>query len=161
MSETDKFDTKINPIRLPLGMAFEAKRDSNNTHRLPIPPLAEGMIYPDVLKNIKRFLRKYSDCKESLPMFFTIDDEIPIAESIMSEMHNGKGHDYRFLSLSKLLLKLVTKVNREKNISGTIEETSARAALESDKYICSPNIACEVIKYINEISGQLIKHQFL
>ena len=80
----EKLHMFINPGKLPLGMAYEAKIHSESGHQLPTPPDALGELDNNIiLMEIMKFIHEEDD---TFAPVFTGKNEFPIVENIVAEM---------------------------------------------------------------------------
>lgn len=93
----DKYHQLINPVRLPLGLAHEAMTYSEQTHELPTPPNAMGETdFDALLQKILSFTDYNNKAFKKLPIM-TDAKEVPIIESLLSQLNEEVKLEYQFL----------------------------------------------------------------
>ncbi|XP_037038252.1 protein maelstrom homolog isoform X2 [Bradysia coprophila] len=100
-----KFHTYVDPEKVPMGYLFDAKDNSEKTHRLPIPPNSKGeRNYKCILDQMKQFMG------EPMPILFTSKETIPMIKSfIQSFIDFGNNDDidaYRVYQLHLLFFEI-------------------------------------------------------
>ncbi|KAG4078256.1 hypothetical protein HA402_003937 [Bradysia odoriphaga] len=95
-----KFHTYVDPEKVPLGYLFDAKDNSEKTHRLPIPPHSKGeRNYKRILDQMKMFMG------EPMPILFTSKENIAMIKSFIQSFidfgNNGDIESYREVEQGK------------------------------------------------------------
>ncbi|KAG4080743.1 hypothetical protein HA402_005923 [Bradysia odoriphaga] len=138
-----KFHTYVDPEKVPLGYLFDAKDNSEKTHRLPIPPHSKGeRNYKRILDQMKMFMG------EPMPILFTSKENIAMIKSFIQSFidfgNNGDIESYRVYPLHQLFFQI--KENAVKN--SDIERKSfksihiAEEHLKRDDYAYLAGTAC-------------------
>lgn len=140
----DKLHMLINPGKLPLGMAYDAKLHSESDHQLKIPPDAEGEEDNDeIILKLFSFLSQ----NEKMPPLFTDSNDIRMVENILKGILNQGAMDENTLlvcPLSELFyhLKLATE-SFGLDIKTFPSVHIAQAIIQKDVYEYTKDIACE------------------
>lgn len=101
----NKFHTYVDPEKVPLGYQFDAKDNSEKTHRLPIPPKAKGEAnYEIILDNMKTFMG------DPTPILFTTKENIAMIKSFIQAFIDFGNNDdlerYRVYPLHQLFFEI-------------------------------------------------------
>lgn len=144
-----EYHSLINPLVLPLGMKYEAKKFSEETHNLPPPPNAQGEISMSyIYKKIHHFCYDFE--KNEVRPVFTVDNHIPIVDEILKYMASEAGDDIPeivdVLSLRDVFFNLK---NATWNYGGCVTEDFptihiAQKHIDRDPYEYNSGIGCEL-----------------
>lgn len=140
----DKLHMLIDPGKLPLGMAYDAKQHSESDHQLPIPPDALGEKDNDeIILKLFSFLSQ----QEKMPPLFTETGDIKMVENILKGILNQGAMDENTLlvcPLSELfyLLKRATE-SFGMDIKTFPSVHIAQAIIQKDVYEYTKDIACD------------------
>lgn len=101
----NKFHIYVNPEKVPLGYQFDAKDNSEKTHRLPIPPYCKGeKNYRFILSEMKKFMG------EPTPILFTSKENIAMIKSFIQAFADFGNNDeiqrYRVYPLHQLFFEI-------------------------------------------------------
>lgn len=140
----DKLHMLINPGKLPLGMAYDAKQHSENEHQLPIPPDAKGEKDNDeIILKLFSFLSQ----QEKMPPLFTDANDIKMVENILKGILTQGSMDENTLLICPLS-ELFYQLKRATESFGMDIKTFpsvyiAQAIIQKDVYEYTKDIACE------------------
>lgn len=142
----NKFHSYINPGNLPIGMGYQAKSHSENTHQLPIPPQAMGESnYGLLMREIYRFVG--SDENGKVPPLYTHKDHIPMVESVIetlqSEHFTDEKIQFRIYPLQYLFYTLKTATAEKGDAKKPESIFVSEAIFERDTYEYQHGIACD------------------
>lgn len=142
----DNYHTLINPISLPLGMAFEAKNHSEDTHKLPIPPEALGETnYGRIYDNLYSFI--YDDELNAVRPVFTRDSDVIMVKSILNILAVEADKPLDLIDVFPIheffyeLKKATARLGQ--TMSAFPSNHLAKACLERDAYEFHSSLACE------------------
>lgn len=140
----DKLHMRIDPGKLPLGMAYDAKQLSENEHQLPIPPDAEGEKDNDeIILKLFSFLSQ----QEKMPPLFTDANDIRMVENILKGILNQGAMDENTLLVCPLS-EMFYQLKRATESFGMDIKTFpsvyiAQAIIQKDVYEYTKDIACD------------------
>lgn len=140
----DKLHMFIDPGKLPLGMAYDAKQHSENEHQLPIPPDAKGEKDNDeIILKLFSFLSQ----QEKMPPLFTDAPDIKMVENILKGILNQGSMDENTLLVCPLA-EMFYQLKRATESFGMDIKTFpsvyiAQAIIQKDVYEYSKDIACD------------------
>lgn len=140
----DKLHMFINPGKLPLGMAYDAKQHSESDHQLPIPPDAKGEADNDeIILKMFSFLSQ----QEKMPPLFTETNDIRMVENILKGILNQGAMDDNTLLVCPLS-ELFYQLKRATESFGLDIKTFpsvhiAQAIIQKDVYEYTKDISCE------------------
>lgn len=135
----------INPVKLPLGMALEAKQYSEETHALPTPPNALG---ETDLDNILQKILDFTDYNNKVQQLFPVitdEKQVPVVESILKQCNEESKIQYQFLVIPLGEFFFHLKRATEKyglDICTFPSKTVADILLKKDTYEYTSGIAC-------------------
>lgn len=136
---------------IPLGYRFEAFDLANKTHQLPIPPNAKGVKdFALVLDIINEFVAS----EEEFVPLFTLDENIPMIESIMQQFCLAGNHSNRrfnILSINQLFFE----IKNGSSVNGSSSDGTSRFKsiddattwLNREKFVYLNQIACQVSSF--------------
>lgn len=142
----DKLHELINPGKLPLGMALQAKQYSEETHDLPVPPNALG---ENDLDNVMQKILNFTEYKCKAQKYFPIitdEKQVPVVESILAQCEEDSKIDYQFLVIPLGEFFFHLKRATEKyglDICTFPSKTIADILLKKDTYEYTSGIACD------------------
>ncbi len=130
--------------KIPLGYQYDAKENSDSSHRLPIPPKAKGeRNYQHIFDEIKKFLGKPT------PIMFTARDNIPMIKSFIEQFVGDdespdNGH-FRVYPLHQVFFEIKEEAVRS-SVNGVSFKSIhiAEQHLSRDDYAYFTNTACAV-----------------
>lgn len=140
----DKLHMFIDPGKLPLGMAYDAKQHSESDHQLPIPPDAKGEKDNDeIILKLFSFLSQ----QEKMPPLFTETNDIRMVENILKGILNQGSMDENTLLVCPLS-ELFYQLKRATESFGLDIKTFpsvhiAQAIIQKDVYEYTKDISCE------------------
>ncbi|KXJ78325.1 hypothetical protein RP20_CCG004898 [Aedes albopictus] len=140
----DKLHMFIDPGKLPLGMAYDAKQHSESDHQLPIPPDAKGEKDNDeIILKLFSFLSQ----QEKMPPLFTETNDIRMVENILKGILNQGSMDENTLLVCPLS-ELFYQLKRATESFGMDIKTFpsvhiAQAIIQKDVYEYTKDISCE------------------
>ncbi|XP_058446771.1 protein maelstrom homolog isoform X2 [Malaya genurostris] len=140
----DKLHMFIDPGKLPLGMAYDAKVHSEGDHQLPIPPDAKGEKDNDeIILKLFSFLSQ----QEKMPPLFTETTEIRMVENILKGILNQGAMDENTLLVCPMS-ELFFHLKRATESFGMDIKTFpsvhiAQAIIQKDVYEYTKDISCE------------------
>ncbi|XP_058824863.1 protein maelstrom homolog isoform X1 [Topomyia yanbarensis] len=140
----DKLHMFIDPGKLPLGMAYDAKIHSESDHQLPIPPDAMGEKDNDeIILKLFSFLSQ----QEKMPPLFTETTEIRMVENILKGILNQGSMDENTLLVCPMS-ELFFHLKRATESFGMDIKTFpsvhiAQAIIQKDVYEYTKDISCE------------------
>lgn len=141
-----KLHELMNPVKLPLGMALEAKQYSEETHDLPLPPNAMGETdFDNVLQNILNFTDYNNKAQKQFPVI-TDEKQVPVVESFLAQCYEDSKIDYQFLVIPLGEFFFHLKRATEKyglDICTFPSKTIADILLKKDTYEYTSGIACD------------------
>lgn len=141
-----KLHELINPVKLPLGLALEAKQFSEETHDLPLPPNALGETDLDnVLQKILSFTDYNSKSPKQFPVI-TEEKQVPMVESILAQCYEDLKIEYKFLVIPLGEFFFHLKRATEKyglDICAFPSKTMADILLKKDTYEYTSGISCD------------------
>lgn len=141
----DKLHMLIDPGKLPLGMAYDAKQHSESDHQLPIPPDAMGEKDNDeIILKMFSFLSQ----GEKMPPLFTETNDIRMVENILKGILNQGAMDENTLLVCPLS-ELFYQLKRATESFGMDIKTFpsvhiAQAIIQKDVYEYTKDISCEI-----------------
>lgn len=141
----DKLHMFIDPGKLPLGMAYDAKQHSESDHQLPIPPDAMGEKDNDeIILKMFSFLSQ----QEKMPPLFTETNEIKMVENILKGILNQGAMEENTLLVCPLS-ELFYQLKRATESFGLDIKTFpsvhiAQAIIQKDVYEYTKDISCDV-----------------
>lgn len=141
----DKLHMFIDPGKLPLGMAYDAKQHSETDHQLPIPPDAMGEKDNDeIILKLFSFLSQ----QEKMPPLFTETNEIKVVENILKGILNQGAMEENTLLVCPLS-ELFYQLKRATESFGLDIKTFpsvhiAQAIIQKDVYEYTKDISCDV-----------------
>lgn len=140
----DKLHMLIDPGKLPLGMAYDAKMHSEGDHQLPIPPDALGEKDNDeiILK-----LFSFLSAQEKMPPLYTETTEVKMVQNILKGILNQGALDEHTLEVYKLSelffqLKQATE-NFGMDVKIFPSVHIAQAIIQKDVYEYTKDISCD------------------
>lgn len=136
---TKKYHKLINPGKLPLGHAFQAKDHAEKTHQLPTPPKALGENdYTTILNEIVTLFVEARTCDDDLFPILVIEEEMEMVERIVQDMCEKAEIEYdamRLLPLAYFFQKLRETVDLHYiETKTTFTFAIAQSHLERDQY---------------------------
>lgn len=142
-----------------MGYKLDAKKNSEETHRLPLPPNAMGeRNWPNLLKQIFAFI---DGSPTQVPALYTDENQIPIITSFLKTfcIEANEETEFRIYPLQNLFYAL-----KQESCKYCLEEDNgfvsihiANAILQRDEYDYRSGIACDVrYCYFNLILTSLI-----
>lgn len=140
----DKLHMLIDPGKLPLGMAYDAKQHSESDHQLPIPPDAMGEKDNDeIILKMFSFLSQ----QEKMPPLFTETGDIKMVENILKGILNQGAMDENTLLVCPLS-ELFYQLKRATESFGLDIKTFpsvhiAQAIIQKDVYEYTKDISCD------------------
>lgn len=140
----DKLHMFIDPGKLPLGMAYDAKQHSETDHQLPIPPDAKGEKDNDeIILKMFSFLSQ----QEKMPPLFTETNDIKMVENILKGILNQGSMDENTLLVCPLS-ELFYQLKRATESFGLDIKTFpsvhiAQAIIQKDVYEYTKDISCD------------------
>lgn len=140
----DKLHMFIDPGKLPLGMAYDAKQHSESDHQLPIPPDAKGEKDNDeIILKMFSFLSQ----QEKMPPLFTETNDIRMVENILKGILNQGSMDENTLLVCPLS-EMFYQLKRATESFGMDIKTFpsvhiAQAIIQKDVYEYTKDISCE------------------
>lgn len=141
----DKLHMFIDPGKLPLGMAYDAKQHSESDHQLPIPPDAMGEKDNDeIILKLFSFLSQ----QEKMPPLFTETNDIKMVENILKGILNQGAMDDTTLLVCPMS-ELFYQLKRATESFGLDIKTFpsvhiAQAIIQKDVYEYTKDISCDV-----------------
>ncbi|XP_055641325.1 protein maelstrom homolog [Toxorhynchites rutilus septentrionalis] len=142
----DKLHEFINPGKLPLGLAYEARIQSEESHKLPVPPDSMGETDFSVLfDKLLAFIE--IKCKKAKPfLLFTDSKEVSMVENIIGQLSDESKIQYNFLvcPLGELFFQLKRETERYGlDICTFHSKVIADVLLRKDIYEFTRGISCE------------------
>ncbi|XP_062551943.1 protein maelstrom homolog [Armigeres subalbatus] len=142
----DRLHLLINPVKLPLGLAHEARNYSEESHELPTPPNAMGET--DFLILLQKILSFTDYNKKPYKLFPLMTDakEVPVIESIIKQLNDEAKIEYQFLVIPLGEFFFQLKRATEKyglDICTFPTKTVADILLKKDAYEYTSGIACD------------------
>lgn len=141
----DVYHSLVNPGSLPLGMAYTAKLYSDETHRLPPPPNAEGEIFfTTIFQEFYDFI--YDNEKQQLRPLFTHSNQLDACKSILNLFAAESDQDgimFNVLNIVDLLFLLKKSTAKCQNADGFPTPHIAEAMIDRDQYEFHLNLGCE------------------
>lgn len=141
----DKLHMFIDPGKLPLGMAYDAKQHSESDHQLPIPPDAMGEKDNDeIILKMFSFLSQ----QEKMPPLFTETNDIKMVENILKGILNQGAMEETTLLVCPMS-ELFYQLKRATESFGLDIKTFpsvhiAQAIIQKDVYEYTKDISCDV-----------------
>lgn len=141
----DKLHMFIDPGKLPLGMAYDAKQHSESDHQLSIPPDAIGEKDNDeIILKLFSFLSQ----QEKMPPLFTETNDMRMVENILKGIMNQGSMDANTLLVCPLS-ELFYQLKRATESFGLDIKTFpsvhiAQAIIQKDVYEYTKDISCDV-----------------
>lgn len=152
------YHTLINPGELPLGYAFEAKKRSDETHQIPLPPPSSAETnYSKILLNLVKFMRDDVEDGKFPPIYtYGTDGTFEAVKDVLDSLCEYEAmqeypkvqvpENFRVYQLPKLFFELRNKAGDFANRSSKafpVESLAARE-LEKNLYSFTPGICCEM-----------------
>ncbi|XP_058450700.1 protein maelstrom homolog [Malaya genurostris] len=140
----DKFHQFVNPVNLPLGLAYEANIMSDESHRLPIPP--ESMGETDYAVLLEKLLDFTENGEKKYRLFFAEESQVPVVENILNQFVEESKDPHKFLvcPLGDFFFQLKrTTESYGLDICTFPAKTVADILLKKDTYEYTSGIACE------------------
>lgn len=142
----DKLHMFINPVKLPLGLAHEARNYSEDSHELPTPPNAMGESDFRTLLHMILDFTNYS--KKSFKLFPLMTDakEVSVVESLIKQLNDDVKLEYQFIVIPLGEFFFQLKRATEKyglDICTFPTKTVADILLKKDAYEYTSGIACD------------------
>ncbi|XP_047115467.1 protein maelstrom homolog [Schistocerca piceifrons] len=152
------YHTLINPGELPLGYAFEAKKRSDETHQIPLPPPSSAeKNYSKILLNVVKFMKDDVEDGKFPPIYtYGTDGTSEAVKDVLDALCEYEAmqeypkvqvpENFRVYPLPKLFFELRNKAGDFANRSSKafpVESLAARE-LEKNLYSFTPGICCEM-----------------
>ncbi|XP_055593341.1 protein maelstrom homolog [Uranotaenia lowii] len=136
----------INPVKLPLGLAYESSIISEESHQLPIPPNAFGESdFSIILEKLVAFIDyDKKPFKRGFPLFVDAK-EVKMAQSILDQFCEDTKKTYNFLicPLNEFFFRLKRATEKYgMDICAFPAKTIADILLKKDPYEYTSGIAC-------------------
>ncbi|XP_058061493.1 protein maelstrom homolog [Anopheles bellator] len=139
----DKLHVRIDPQRLPLGMAYLATKHAEEDHKLPVPPNAKGET--DLNMITSQLLSFLGQDSGELPMLFTDRDDVAKVESMLEWLFQGTDeYNLAVCSLAEMFFQLkcsTESFGMDVKMFGSVHR--AQQLITRDIYDYTTGIACD------------------
>lgn len=133
----------VQPGRLPLGYAAEAKDRAAETHQLQYPFENDACNFGEIMENIRQFLKvDFNTAESSCPPLYTSEKDFAKVDNILDFLCDDYGYVRDHFKLYETEYLLYHLRNREGPVWPSI--SNAKMELERDPYNFTCGIGCEL-----------------